>query len=107
MNDLAKTTFKFGGLVLLSATLYGCSGNASTTYGNNLSSAYAVQKPVSKRVSKPSTKTLKRASTRKVAFAAQSSTAPKTRKKRYLGKASYICSPSGFGRKSTCFARNG
>lgn len=31
---------------------------------------------------------------------------PRT-KKAYLGRASYICSPSGFGRKSSCFKRNG
>jgi len=28
-----------------------------------------------------------------------------TRKQRYLGRASYICSPSGFGQKSRCFRR--
>ncbi len=27
------------------------------------------------------------------------------RKKTYLGSAAYICSPSGFGRNSACFAR--
>ena len=31
--------------------------------------------------------------------------APTSRKKRYFGKGSYICSPAGFGSKSRCFAR--
>jgi len=31
---------------------------------------------------------------------------PRTEKVRYLGSAPHICSPSGFGRKSTCFSRS-
>jgi len=35
----------------------------------------------------------------------RSDDAPKIRQSRFFGHGSYICSPSGFGRKSTCFAR--
>lgn len=31
---------------------------------------------------------------------------PSSEKVRYLGSAPHICSPSGFGRKSTCFSRS-
>ena len=31
---------------------------------------------------------------------------PRSERVRYLGSAPHICSPSGFGRKSTCFSRS-
>lgn len=89
------------GLVAVSAC-----ASSSSTYDNTvaplnadsgLNTAYhALRAPVPDRVSPPGHKDA----------ADSDHTARKPGKKIYLGKASYICSPSGFGQKSTCVLRS-
>jgi hypothetical protein len=80
--------------VILSSLTLGCSVHPDTEVATSsvISRVGYSAKPLTK------TKLVKiQNSTKRPVMKASSS--------RYLGRAPYICSPSGFGRTSTCFAR--